>query len=278
MNALRTIAVLVATSLPATAALAADGALEIHQACVADGCFPGDGPGFPVEITEEGSYVLTSNLQVPDEHTTAIDSLVTSVHLDLGGFVISGVTQCVAGTCAPIGNGTGVAIIGTVRNGTVRGMGRTGINASEGLIEDVVSARNGLHGIVIGNGVVRDSVAFGNHGAGILSESSEVVDCVARDNGATGINAFSGLIRSSVVRSNGLRLDSAGVVVTVGTAEGNLIYSNRGPGLDLFAGSAAYGNNQLWNNNQAIGPMVDNQVVGGGVQLGPNLCQGAPCP
>jgi hypothetical protein len=40
----------------ATPVLAGDGQVEIHQACVAIGCFAGDAPGFPVEIIAPGSY------------------------------------------------------------------------------------------------------------------------------------------------------------------------------------------------------------------------------
>ena len=36
-----------AAALPAPS-FAGDGVLEISQACVSLGCFPGDGPGFPV--------------------------------------------------------------------------------------------------------------------------------------------------------------------------------------------------------------------------------------
>ena len=42
--------------LSALAAHADQGSLEINQLCVASGCFAGDSPGFPVEITQPGSY------------------------------------------------------------------------------------------------------------------------------------------------------------------------------------------------------------------------------
>jgi len=83
------------TALAAAPALAVDGVLEINQACVAAGCFPGDGPGFPVEITIPGSYRLTSNLTVPDDDTTAILLQgVRLVNLDLNGFSILGQYAC----------------------------------------------------------------------------------------------------------------------------------------------------------------------------------------
>ena len=46
-------------------ALAVDGVREINQACaLSGGCSAGDAPGFPVEITTDGSYRLTGNLAV----------------------------------------------------------------------------------------------------------------------------------------------------------------------------------------------------------------------
>ena len=81
-------------------ALAVDGAREIHQACVATGCFPGDTAGWPVLITEPGSYVLTSGLTVPDANTTAISIDAPHVSLDLHGFSITGPNTC------DFGNGT----------------------------------------------------------------------------------------------------------------------------------------------------------------------------
>ena len=44
-------------------ALAVDGVVEINQTCaVQTGCFSGDTAGYPVTITQPGSYRLTSNL------------------------------------------------------------------------------------------------------------------------------------------------------------------------------------------------------------------------
>jgi hypothetical protein len=47
--------------------MAVDGVLEINQACVSVGCFPGDLAGFPVTISSTGSYRLTSSLDVTGE-------------------------------------------------------------------------------------------------------------------------------------------------------------------------------------------------------------------
>ena len=67
---------------------AADGVTEINQALIeASG-------GFPYEITQPGSYLLTGNLTVPDADTTAIRVEATDVTLDLNGFAIIGPVQC----------------------------------------------------------------------------------------------------------------------------------------------------------------------------------------
>jgi hypothetical protein len=55
---------------------------------------PGDTPGFPVTISQPGSYRLDSNLTVPDVNTTAILITANNVTLDLNGFSIIGSTQC----------------------------------------------------------------------------------------------------------------------------------------------------------------------------------------
>ena len=83
--------------------LAVDGVLEINQTCaVQTGCFAGDTAGWPVTITEGGSYRLTSNLIVPDKTTGAILVSTSSVSIDLNGFEIVR-SDCVGATenCTP---------------------------------------------------------------------------------------------------------------------------------------------------------------------------------
>jgi hypothetical protein len=55
---------------------AADGVIEINQSCVAGGCFAGDTAGFPVTISQPGSYRLTSNLSPTTAH--AADGIFSS--------------------------------------------------------------------------------------------------------------------------------------------------------------------------------------------------------
>lgn len=78
--------------------LAAAGAeAQIHEfnaGCVAAGCFPGDGPGFPVEITRPGHYRMTSVINNPDPAIEAVVVDATEVTLDLNGFTLYGPNRC----------------------------------------------------------------------------------------------------------------------------------------------------------------------------------------
>ena len=266
--------------VPAPRLLAADGVLEIHQACVATGCFPGDGPGFPVEITQDGSYLLTSNLQVPDENTTAISASAEHVSVDLGGFVISGVTVCSGNpiACSPLGSGRGIDLsingVGAVRNGIVRGMGSAGISAGGGVLEGLVVESNGTSGISSANAIVRGNVVNGNGEAGILCGAGMAIDNQVTGNGRTGISGTVGpYVRGNRVRGNGgAAPGGAGIRTVDGMVIGNLVQFNDGVGLQAD-GTTVYGDNVFRSNNLPAGPQV-----AGGTQLGPNLCNNAPCP
>lgn len=70
----------------------ANGKIEINQLCVSTGCFAGDDSSFPVEISEPGSYRLTSNLLVGGlgDPVAGIHIFASRVTLDLGGSVVEG--------------------------------------------------------------------------------------------------------------------------------------------------------------------------------------------
>jgi hypothetical protein len=196
-------------------ARAVDGVLEISQTCAlaAGGCFPGDVAGYPVTIAQPGSYRLTSNLQVADANSTAIQVTGLNVTLDLGGFTISGPTVCGPGlpvaTCNPTGSGVGILGGGvvTVRNGTVTGMGSDGINLTyagrveemrlisnggdgihvqdSAFVRDVETSANGGDGIDVGiEAVLRSNLAFGNRSHGLRVLGGNVIDSVSSRNGS----------------------------------------------------------------------------------------------
>lgn len=98
-------------------ALAVDGTILIDQAkAFAGNVTPGDSPGFPVTITQPGSYRLASNLR-PPAATTAIQITASNVTLDLNGFGLIGASS---------GAVAGIQYVGplpakniTIRNGVI---------------------------------------------------------------------------------------------------------------------------------------------------------------
>jgi hypothetical protein len=65
-------------------------AIAVNQTNVANGnVTPGDTPGFPLTVSKPGSYVLTSNLKVPDGKNAIVIG-ASHVTIDLNGFSILG--------------------------------------------------------------------------------------------------------------------------------------------------------------------------------------------
>ncbi|MFK7894765.1 MAG: hypothetical protein AB8G23_02955 [Myxococcota bacterium] len=196
---------LAAVSLSATSAEASQGAVEINQTCaVATGCFAGDSPGFPVTLTEGGSYVLTGSLTLSGQGspTSMIQISANDVTLDLGGFAIhcagSGGGTCSGATDGISGAGSGI----TVRNGIVRGMPGDGVIIAGSQLRGVglQAIGNGGAGLSLGDGsilgqglyagiLVERSIASGNGGVGIaVGRESLVRGCVSRGNAGRGLS------------------------------------------------------------------------------------------
>ena len=111
-----------ATSVATMPARAADGEVEINQACVAAGCFAGDAPGFPVTITQSGSYRLTSNLS-PTTAQIGIDVTANDVAIDLSSFTIKSTNVCAgppgsASVCTVNNNAADGIILSGLRRGS----------------------------------------------------------------------------------------------------------------------------------------------------------------
>lgn len=281
---------------------------EIDQDCaVGGGCFSGDTGGFPVTIAEPGSYRLAGNLDVTGENTpedvTAIRIDVSNVTLDLKGFNIRGPVSCTGtpvSSCSPsggMGNGVEVvpgAVAVAVRNGTVRGMGRTGVRCggtsfARCLFEDLRVTENGAEGLLVitndGSGLVRNVTAYRNGGRGIDVQNSVLVDCQATENETTGISASESSLRNCVAKENGFRGISAGgsrvsgSVAHLNAFEGifcgdcllvdSVVSFNQGDGVE-FTGDSAWKGNLLFNN-------VGSAITGSAVSLGDNACDGTLC-
>ena len=273
-------------ALIAPAAHSSDGVLEINQACaLGGGCFSGDAPLFPVTITGSPgqSYRLTSNLQVPNENTTAIVVTPAGVSIDLNGFSISGPTTCSFApyaSCAPVGVGYGVdATTSTkVSNGLVQGMGADGIRLTfDGVVENVRVLNSGAAGINVGpGGSVRRSVASANGGLGIaVSFRGAVVESITDNNGGEGIVLGQGsAVHDSVSSANrldGIRCTGSCLLMN------NAVTSNFRYGLAATAPPCsqvlAYGQNLI--NTNVLGPVQNGACA---IQVDTNVCTLAVCP
>ena len=192
--------------------------------------------------------------------------------IDLNGFSIVGPVVCTNSTspanpptsCAPVPTssnifGPGVGVRGspehsiTIRNGTIRGMGRHGIfvfGAPQTRVEEMMVIGNGAEGIFGGLASIVDNIVEGNLQGGIVFNQ--------------------GLVRGNNVRRNGDNgITSTGIG---GIISGNNIYRNGGAGLSSLANSP-YSFNNLDNN---FGGFVDPATSG--FNAGGNSCNGGTCP
>lgn len=265
---------LFAVTVVPVAAGAVDGRLEVHPACVAVGCFPGDGPGFPIQITAPGSYVLTGNLVVG---VAAHAILVTAddVHLDLGGFLLRGPATCDSSGCSATGFDRGVSISGaerlTLRNGSITGFPNQAVvsgTASE--VVGIIASGNGA-GISTGSfSRVTGNRVFGNANGGITA-SGLISDNIVRDNGGAGMSTSNAIVRDNLVERNGQQgiFASRSAFDDSSLITGNTILRNVGAGIH-FNGAAGWGGNVLSGNN---GGNANPQTTGtGSPQIAPNQC------
>ena len=215
--------------------LAADGRLEISQACAEVGCFAGDTPGFPVQITSSGSYVLTSNLS-PPAGTGALLIGSSNVVLDLNSFMVLG-----GGGVADGIEAGGMHV--EIRNGTVqafggRGIANSGFGGSHLRIIEVEVMSNTGGGVSAGNRLLfQDSLAIGNGSDGVIAGShSTLLRSRALDNGANGfvVGPDSYVAGCSAI-GNGTALDHDGIEAGAHTLlRENLYTLNAGYGLSCF--------------------------------------------
>lgn len=235
---------------------------EIDQDCAAGGgCFSGDFGGFPVTITEPGSYRLASNLDIRSElnaeNLNVIEVSADDVTLDLAGFAILGPTECSGSpvtSCSPTGSGVGVdfndsgsRFLGTVENGVIRGMGQFGIDSDRSIsVENMRISESGASGVTVSNGIgrVKGSVIFRNGGDGLFG-SLLVVDTSTQENGGRGI-----FLNPGGTAQDNQVLENAGDGIRCGACLllDNVVNNNVGFGLDLDGG-ASYGRNLIFNND-----------------------------
>lgn len=249
-----------------------DGVVEINQVrALAGNVTPGDTPGFPVSLTQKGSYKLTSNLTIPNENTSGIIATAENVSIDLNGFSVIGVS----GAAGPSGFGIGVRTEarGVVYNGMIRGMGDTGVQVGRfSRVEHVQVSLNGI-GVQAAGSLIREVVATENRLEGIrIANRSTVTECIANDNLGSGIvgDIDVNIVGNTVMENHGMGIVAGGS----GLVLQNTVSGNGGLGLSLGS-ETGYGQNVVNSNNGS--PL--NPQVSGGIQVGVNICGGeTSCP
>lgn len=236
-------------------AIAADGALEINQDCVAVGCFAGDAPGFPVTINQPGTYVLTSDLAPPGSPgLDAIRATVAPVDIDLKGHSINGGATCV----------------GTPVTGCTGAMGHVGILLSNG----------GNPGIFhIHNGTVRgfsvQDIAITDAGDGTVLERLTIAEnagIVALNIGGVTVASSVRVRDSQIVRNAGygVAVDNPGARIII---ENCSLIGNNYAGASLPSGGVLIGN-RVNNNGNAVGGGNEGVICNAACALGQNTFQG----
>ena len=283
----------------APVARAGDGVLEINQACAeGDGCFPGDGPGLPVQITNAApatSFRLTSDLVVPTNTLRGIHVTASQISIDLGGFAILG-ASCVGSNsdCTPAAPPVGTIAHGIdatllpfsamsglrVSNGQIVGMGGKGISAPpRSTVEGVEVRFNADSGIrVLESSALRDVVANRNGGHGVeLDRGTIATRVVANDNALDGLQVLgffgeaAAIVRDSVFRENG----QSGIrcLGEAARIENNVASRNGQAGIDCDNASHITNNTVVTNQGNGIvcdgdGLIADNTVTENGGSTG----------
>lgn len=266
----------------AGSARAADGVIEInHARALVGDVTPGDAPGYPVTITQSGSYVLTSHMPVPDASTDGIVVTALRTSIDFAGFEIRGPNLKPAANTACSAPGSGVGVRSgqnvAVRDGRVSGMGSHGLDLGPGsrvesmsvtqncgdgirvaftsVVTDSQATLNNLDGISAGSASrVRDSIGDANGAMGIAASTNSVVSgCIATVNVSRGISVGSGsVVTSSLANGNG----GAGIFATEASSIVDNVSNGNAIGYDgaVDTNYSSLGGNTLRNNvNSADG-------------------------
>lgn len=248
---------------------------EIDQDCAVNtGCFAGDTAGFPVTITEPGSYRLAGNLTVTSA-VSAIEVNADDVTLDLAGFLIDGT-----------GTGQyGIRFDGLqnveIRNGTVReftkvGVRGTGVGTRGHRVTHIRAEDNGQEGIFLNGSeagfYVAHCAATGNGtsvtSSGMFVTGGTVVHSTADNNSGNGIHLslsffqLGGVVAYNTASQNGQH----GIEANRSTVFGNTTNFNVGSGIMCV--------NSTLRENTVIGNNTNDFVHDGGIRISPTgKCQ-----
>lgn len=284
-----------------------DGRWAIDKVCVPIGCFPGDAPGYPVEITIPGSYVLTSDLDVSAEPSpTTVSAIFVSapaVDLDLAGFGLRGPVTCNGQplVCsAPAGSGVGVgttaAALGLhLHDGSISGFGAYGasLQGDAARLERIRFTNQRSTAVLVYGvgGRLEQLVVNRNGGAGIFlpGAGGSVRDCSIADNGGSAVSTGDASNLEQIV-ATAVPSGSIAVAVGAGSRVGGSIVTGGSIGISAGDGSLLLGNfsqfSALWQLSLASGSAysgiwmynaANQNATGSGLSLGQNLCDISNC-
>jgi hypothetical protein len=236
--------------LGASPVLAAGEIIITQAKAIAGGVTAGDSPGFPVTLSQPGTYEFGSNIY-PSAGKNGIRPAARNVTIDLNGFELNGAG--LAGVGIDGGN-SGL----TIRNGTITRFAGPGGIYGYGDDWIVESMR------VVGN--KKDGISLAS-----TSSAASIRNSTITNNGGTGIKCgYQCFVGDNIVSGN----LSLGILLSSGTILGNTIINNKGLGISA-AFDTGYGNNTLALNN---GSGANLQVSGLSLTaLHPNACAPA-CP
>jgi hypothetical protein len=231
---LRTLLAALIVTCSALTVFAIDGVVLIDQnRALAGDVTPGDAPGFPVTISQPGSYKLSSNLAVP-ANTDGIVIAADHVTLDLNGFRVAG-----GGSGRGIFNGAIGRLGLAIRNGTITGfldgidVGAEGNRTASTEVQQVRAIDNVEHGILVGN----NTIVTGN---------------TAVRNGVGGIQTGENVI----VNGNTVSLSAIGITVGIGsTVNGNTVTQTQNA--IVFQCPSVFIGNVLTNNGTNLFQIAD---------------------
>jgi hypothetical protein len=216
----------------------------------------------PHTISSPGSYYLTGNLTGVSGQD-GITIAANDVTLDLRGFTLAGVPGSVDGIVSQ--QPTSWRAI-TIRNGTVRGWGGSGIKAqfmNGGIFESLAAEGNGQWGFLLGPGAQLSNCSATNNGfSGISAVEGVISSCSAISNGDYGFQIATTLLSNCISAHN----SEAGISASnTSRIQGCTVYQNTMAGIE--ASHTDVLDNKVLNNSgtgievTSVGSMVARNAV-----------------
>lgn len=193
--------------------MTADGVVLIDQQhAVGTGIGGGDSRGYPITITQSGSYRLATNLTDIPPGTNAIEIRADDVTLDLNGHSITGPGAGNSSGIEAVFNGIPIFVRSAVFNGSVSGF---------------------TYGVSLGyNSRVENIRVFGNSNTGILARIGSLVQGnIAHGNGFGIVVDSASTVRGNIAEQNtfgGISVNCPSSVV------GNTASANQSAAANLF--------------------------------------------